>query len=216
MKNKVILVVVSVIALGAAFFFGINKYRSSEAQRVGFMAEKNFSTFVRDYSPRLGPENPKVYLVEFLDPECESCRVFYGPVKEILKEFKDQVQLVIRYAPFHGNSVFAIGVLEGARKQNKYWEALEILFANQPSWGDHHHPQPELIWNFLAEAGIDVEKIKAQMDDPQTVKMIEQEIEDGKALGVRQTPSFFINGKALQTFSLEDLRLAVKSELEAP
>ncbi|HXH30315.1 MAG TPA: thioredoxin domain-containing protein [Bacteriovoracaceae bacterium] len=214
MRNKVVVVVVTLLLAGVGFFVAIKQYKNQETQRLGFMAEKNFKAFVPDYAPRMGAQDPKVYLVEFLDPECESCRHFHPVVKEIVEEFKQSVQLVIRYAPFHGNSEFAIRVLEGARKQDRYWETLALLFEKQPSWGDHHHPQPELIWTFLAEAGVDVEKIRSSMNDPETSKMIALEVESGKQIGVRQTPTFFVNGKPVEMAGLGDLRLAVKNEVE--
>ncbi|MBH49104.1 MAG: disulfide bond formation protein DsbA [Halobacteriovorax sp.] len=167
----------------------------------------------RDYSPTLGPDDAKVTLVEFLDPECESCRAFYPFVKELMAKYPNDIRLVVRYAPFHGNSKFAIKILEAARKQNKYWEALGVLFYFQPQWGDHHNPQPELIWNYLPQAGIDVEQIKKDMDDPKFVEIIEQDVSDVKDLGVRATPSFFVNGKPLTEFGFNQLQALIESEL---
>ena len=95
--------------------------------------------------------------MEFLDPECESCRELYPYVKQIMAKHKDRVRLVIRYAPFHPNSEFAIRILESLRLQGKYWEGLELLFEHQPEWGSHHNPKPELIWGLLPELGVDVD-----------------------------------------------------------
>lgn len=209
-----VLFVASFISLCAAFFIAARVYQASEAKRLGFLASDNFKKFVPDYAPRLGASNPRVYLVEFLDPECESCREFYPYVKMILDEFKDDVQLVVRYAPFHGNSKFIIKVLEASKKQDKYWEALELLFQFQPQWGSHHHPQPELIWNYLPQIGLDTDKIKRDMLNPEYEKMINNEITDGQELGVRGTPTFFINGKPLTSFSYEQLKLQIQQALD--
>ena len=69
---------------------------------------------------------------EFLDPECESCRMFAPKVKKLVEMYHGQVKLVIRYAAFHKNSKHAIRVLEATRKQNKYKESLNLLFDYQP------------------------------------------------------------------------------------
>jgi protein-disulfide isomerase len=215
MKNKkVLLIAGSVILLVLTFLMLAKIYKGREADRLGSVMGADSKKFVPDYAPKMGSETPKVYLVEFLDPECESCREFYPFVKMIMADYKDQVQLVVRYAPFHPNSKFVIRILEGARKQDKYWETLELLFRYQPQWGSHHHPNPELVWTFLPEVGLDVDKIKADMNNADTEAMIENEIADGRALGVQGTPTFFVNGKPLETFSYEALRSLVESELK--
>ena len=214
MKNKMILITIASVLLIGGFFAGIKLYQSKEAQRLEAMLKENLTKFIPSYAPTLGPSNPEVYLIEFFDPECESCREFHPLVKMIMEEHPGKIQLVMRYAPFHGNSKFAIKILEAARKQGKYWEALEVLYQYQPQWGSHHDPKPELIWQYLPQAGVDVERIKTEMNDPAIEAMIAKEISDGQALGVRGTPSFFVNGKPLQVFGLEPLRSLIKENLE--
>lgn len=213
MKNKIVLVAVAVFIVLVTFVTGLNLYKKNETQKVEEIAKTDLSKFVPDYAPKLGPLGAKVVMVEFLDPECESCREFYPLVKMIMEESQNQVQLVVRYAPFHGNSKFAIKILEAARKQGKYWEALETLFRYQPQWGSHHHPQPELIWKYLPEAGVDIAKIKEDMNDPAIDQMIAAEEASVAELGIRGTPSFFVNGKPLQTFGYEPLRELVQEAL---
>ena len=108
----------------------------------------------------------------------------------MLNDFEGQIQLVVRYAPFHPNSQFAIKILEAARKQGKYWEALETLLRFQPQWGSHHDPKPELIWNYLPEAGVDVEKIRVDMNDPEIEKMIKKKWKLRKSLACVPLQSF--------------------------
>jgi protein-disulfide isomerase len=131
-----------------------------------------------------------------------------------MQEYQGKIQLVLRYAAFHGDSIFAIKILEAARKQNRYWEVLEVLYEHQPEWGSHHNPQPDLVWNYLAQAGVDVQKLQADLNHPETQRIIEQDTKDGQKLNVRMTPSFFINGKALQNFGADFLRQAINEALQ--
>jgi protein-disulfide isomerase len=213
LKNKLVIISLSILTLLGLFFAGIQYYKNVQNEELQALSRKEFLKFVPDYSPKIGPQNPKIYLVEFLDPECESCREFYPLVKNILKEHEGNIQLVIRYAPFHGNSRFVIRILEAAREQGKYWEVLENLFQYQPMWGSHHDPRPELVWKYLPETGVDIEKIKKDMVNPKIDEMIEREIADGQNLGVRGTPTFFVNGKMLQVFGYEPLRELIQKEL---
>jgi protein-disulfide isomerase len=212
MKDKWLVVGVSALVIALGFWGAKFLYKTEAAKKI---TAQESSSFVRDHSARMGSENPKVTVVEFLDPECESCRSVYPGVKEIVKEFEGEVELVVRYAPFHPNSVFAIKILEAARKQKKYWETLALLFETQPEWGSHHQPQPEKIWDFLPQIGLDVDKIRSEMNDPKTFDLIELDKEDGRKLGVTGTPTFFVNEKPLEELSMENLRDAIRRELKA-
>lgn len=213
MKNKIVLIVGAVILLGAAFFLGVKMYKGQQTEELAQVAATDAAKFMPEYAPKLGPATAKVKLVEFLDPECESCREFYPYVKMLMKEYDGQLQLIVRYAPFHPNSRLAIKILEAARKQGKYWETLEVLFRYQPQWGSHHDPKPELIWNYLPEAGVDVQRLKGDMVDDKMSQMIDQEMKDAADLGVRATPTFFVNGKVLEVFSYEALKQLIETEM---
>lgn len=212
MKDTKLIVSGSIFVLSLAFFIGTYLYKTNQKESFSDFSENNSQYFERDYSPTLGPKDAKVTLVEFLDPECETCRAFAPLVKEILAKWPDKVRLVVRYAPFHGNSKMIIRVLEASKKQNLYWQTLDVLFKSQPVWGDHHHPDPDKIWMFLPNIGLDIEKLKEDMKDPAIDKIIEQDIADGKHLGVRKTPTFFVNGKSLPSFGYEQLVQAVIDE----
>lgn len=213
-KNKLYLVIGSVALMLSAFLIGMKVYQNQKAQKLDLISKDNFETFVPDHAVKLGPSNPKVYLVEFLDPECESCRAFYPFVKQLMHDYEGKIQLVIRYAPFHPNAMLVVKIIEAARKQGKYWETLETLLRYQPAWGSHHDPKPELVWTYLPEAGVDVEKIKKDMSDPGIEEIIRQDMRDGEKLGVRATPTFFVNGRPLEKFGPEYLRNAIERELK--
>jgi protein-disulfide isomerase len=212
-KNKLIAVIVGAVLL-VIFFIGAYFYKKSETAKQKQTASDFSSSLVREHSPTIGPDLARVTLVEFLDPECESCREFHPIVKSILKHYEGRIKYVVRYAPFHLNSHFAIGILEAARIQNKYWETLDVIFERQPEWGDHHNPQPDKIWGFLTPLNLDIPKIKKEMLDEKIKKNIDIDIEDGVNLNVRATPTFFINGKPLEKFGVEELIASIERELQ--
>jgi protein-disulfide isomerase len=214
MKNKHYFYIGTTALIIAFFIIGASLYKESQQKKLSFLAEEKAELFIRDYSPRYGNKDAKVYLIEFLDPECESCRAFYPHIKKLLQDFEGKVQLVVRYAPFHGNSKEVIRALEASKLQGKYWESLEHLFATQPKWGSHHHPQVELIYEFLPQIGVDVKKLKEDMKNPEYQKIIDQDLADLRALGVRGTPTFFVNGKSPEAFSFQALRKLLSEEVQ--
>lgn len=213
MKNKKIIIAATIALLVAAYFIGIHFYNQSERERLEALARETKLLYEREYSPVIGSDMAKVTLVEFLDPECETCRELYPFVKSLLEEYQGRLRLVIRYAPFHHNSMMVVQMLEAARKQDKYWETLELFFKYQPDWGGHHNPNPELLWTYLPEAGVDANQVRNDMSDPVIQKNIDQDIADARTLGVRQTPGFFVNGKPLQQFGYDQLRELIESEM---
>ena len=163
MKGKLGLFISSSIILISAFAIGVKIYQDQKEEKLTFLSKSENQIFAREYSPRYGNPEAKVVITEFLDPECETCREFYPLVKTLMKEYDKKVQLVIRYAPFHGNSKIAVRALEAARLQGKYWQAIEMLYHYQPEWGDHHNPRIELIFDYLEKLGLDMKKLRSDM-----------------------------------------------------
>lgn len=211
-RNKYLLLGVSACLI-TAFLWGAFFYRKYERERTESLAKKHAETLVRSYSPALGPDNAKVTIVEFLDPECEACRAFYPVVKRVISEFDGKVRLVVRHMPLHPNSGYAVRLLEGARKQGKYWEALETIFEHQPEWASHHNPKPELLMGYMRSMGLDIERLASSMEDSEAESKLRQDQEDGAKLGVTRTPTFFVNGKQMERLGYEELRSAVNAEL---
>ena len=211
--KKQLIVLISSVVLILLFVFGVNLYKKHQAKKYGFMAQENASTFVRDHSLTLGSDDAKVYLVEFSDPACETCSAFHPFVKKLMAVNPGKIKLVVRYAPFHNGADYFVRILEAARKQNKYWETLEVMYKTQGYWASHHNPQPQLIWRFLPNTGLDIEKLRNDMNDPEITKIIQQDLADAETLNVRKTPGFFVNGKPLPSFGRRQLQELVQSEI---
>ena len=210
--------ILSVLALGVAGFGGATWFATrpgpvTEAEPV---APELADAMIRPYSPILGPAEAPVTIVEFFDPACEACRAFHPIVKDIMAEHGDAVRVVIRYTPFHGAaSEEAIRVLEAARMQDVYVPVLEAVLREQPRWASHGAPAPGLILQIAATAGLDAEAARTQMLAPDVVAILNQDRADVETVGIRQTPTFFVNGMPLDPFGEAALRRLVAAEVAA-
>tara|TARA_R100000655_G_scaffold52530_1_gene90354 strand:+ start:3395 stop:4054 length:660 start_codon:yes stop_codon:yes gene_type:complete len=210
--------ILSVLALGVAGFGGATWFATrpgpvTEAEPV---APELADAMIRPYSPILGPAEAPVTIVEFFDPACEACRAFHPIVKDIMAEHGDAVRVVIRYTPFHGAaSEEAIRVLEAARMQDVYVPVLEAVLREQPRWASHGAPAPGLILQIAATAGLDAEAARTQMLAPDVVAILNQDRADVETVGIRQTPTFFVNGMPLDPFGEAELRRLVAAEVAA-
>jgi protein-disulfide isomerase len=200
-------------ALVAGFLLASYWYRGEQSASQTETAAAGQSLLIRPYSLTLGPDSAPVTIVEFLDPECESCGAMYPIVKQVLAEFSGRVRLVIRYMPLHQNAGYASVLLEAARAQDKYWDLADVMFQRQGEWASHHAPRPELLMTYAGQVGLDVERLRAATTDPELRRRVQQDQADGVALGVDRTPTFFVNGQRLARIGYAPLRDAVQAEL---
>jgi protein-disulfide isomerase len=208
----------SVVAVAVAVFAAAAWFttRPASVAATATVPPEQSEALLRSYSPILGPEDAPVTIVEFFDPACEACRAFYPVVKDIMEEHGDAVRVAIRYTPFHGEaSEEAIRVLEAARMQDVYEPVMEALLREQPRWASHGAPAPGLILEVAATAGLDVEAARTQMLAPDVVAILNQDSADVETMGVRQTPTFFVNGRPLDPFGEAELRALVAEEVAA-
>lgn len=181
-----------VLAVGAAALLAFRP--GSPEKESATTGASSGTNLVESDSYRLGPSSAPVTLVEFLDPECESCRAMHPTVKRVVAEYGQDVQLVVRYFPLHSNSVQAAKALEAAGLQGKYWELMDILFEKQPEWGEKKQPQTDLFRSYARSLGLDMTKFEQDMARVEFDQKIQRDKGAGTALGVEGTPTFFLNG----------------------
>ena len=195
--------VVLALALGAWV------YKSRVDERSAQSAAQNQLALTRAHSPNSGDADAPVHIVEFLDPACGTCRDFYPFVKSLMAEHPGKIRVSVRYAPFHPGSDQVVKALEAARRQGRFAEVLEALFASQSVWVQNHRAQVDLIWPTLSGLGLDMERLKIDMNSPEVAQTVQQDLADANSLGVAMTPEFFVNGKPLPKFGYEDLKQLV-------
>lgn len=216
MNRKTLLLAILTVGL-AAFAAGVWFVSRPDPTPVATAAPlEQQDRLVRAYSPILGREDAPVTIVEFFDPACEACRAFHPLVKQILAQYPDDVRVVIRYTPFHGEvSELAIKVLEAARLQDVFVPVLEALLENQPAWTARGAPAAERIMEIAGVAGLDTDAAESQIRSPSIVGLVNQDRADVEAVGIEGTPTFFVNGNRLIDFGSEQLQTLVRSEVEA-
>jgi protein-disulfide isomerase len=212
MKQKTLFIASAVVLL-AAFVVGVLVYNIQQADRTAEVVKRNPQALTRLHSPTLGNADAKVHIVEFLDPACGTCAQFSPFVKDLMAANPGRIRLTVRYAPLHQGSEQVVKVLEAARKQGKFWQALEALFATQRQWVQNHVAHAQLAWNSLAGLGLDLDRVRADMNAPEVTRIVEQDIADTRTLNVTQTPEFFVNGRAMPSFGAEQLKDLVDEEI---
>ncbi|BAK73813.1 MAG: DsbA family protein [Arcobacter sp.] len=198
-----------ILFIGLAIF-----YKDSEAKKDEKTVLGKSDLLQREHSIKFGENKKNISVVEFVDPECESCALFHPILRKLYKEYHEDILLVVKYIPNHKNSEFAIKILEASREQNKYEEVLDIIFEKQALWAQHNNEKPELLWEFLSIIpDLDINKLKEDFKNPKIDKLIDMDKKDSQQLDVRGTPTIFVNGKRLVSLSQKDLFDLVESEI---
>ena len=206
-----------ILALGAIVLTGLivaaYAYRS-QLDKTTSETQSNGQRLVREDSATLGPKEAPVTVVEFLDPECESCKAFYPIMKDVLKKYEGKVHFVVRYMAFHRSSMVAVAATEAAGLQGKYWEMQEHLFATAEEWGHQPAPIRSFFVSYARVLGLDLERFQTALDDPKWAVKVQRDMADGAVLGAKSTPTIFVNGMVLPELSQEGLERLIESALK--
>ena len=148
-----------------------------------------------DDDPILGPEDASITIIEFSDFECPYCRRWHQEVlPQLIEDYPDQVRLVYRDFPLtsiHANAVPAAVAANCAAEQDGYWEFNELLFNSEQGLSSDAYQQ------YAEEIGLDMESFTECFDSNRYEDEVMADFEFASQLGIRSTPTFFINGIAL-------------------
>lgn len=173
---------------------------------------------VRDNSHRLSeaPAGAPVF-TEFLDFECEACGSAYPAIEQLREEYAGRVTFVARYFPIpsHFNAERAAVAVEAAAQQGAFEAMYQRMFETQTQWAEQQVPKDEVFRGFAEDLGLDLNAYDAAVKDPATLERVISDREDGVALGVEGTPTFFLDDRKVEAGSLDELRAMLDEALDS-
>ncbi|HVH68152.1 MAG TPA: DsbA family protein [Gemmatimonadales bacterium] len=163
----------------------------------------------------LGAATAPVEVTEYSDFECPFCASFATVQMPVVRE-----QLIVpgklrwRFRDFplpsHRYSRYAALAAECAGEQGKFWEMHDQLFYHH-QWAQTGDNPRSLFRDFARSVGVDLDKYDACMDSQRYAGRIEASVQEGEALGVRGTPSFYVNGRPFGRATSDDFKALVDS-----
>jgi protein-disulfide isomerase len=149
-------------------------------------------------APVLGNPDGDVTVVEFFDYNCPYCRRAMSEVQGLLDADQD-VRLVYREWPILSEgSVFAAKAALAAREQDKYEEFHWALM------GMEERAEEASVMRLAEEIGLDVKRLRTDMDEPEVQEHIDESMRLSQALGFNGTPSFVIGDDLVPGFVEQD------------
>lgn len=218
MKRYLPFVIVVGVAL-AAFGSGTLLYRAKrpqiknipESQSVSAKANTPDSAHIRG-----NPDAP-VTLEEFGDYQCPPCGQFAGFADELVREYDPRLRIVFRNFPLsaHAHAREAALAAEAAGLQGKFWEMHDKLYREQSLWSEASDARG-LFESYAGMIGLNVDQFKKDMDSDQVRQRVDSDQALGNFLGVKVTPTLFINNQPLdpKDKNPEGVRAAINAALQ--
>lgn len=164
-----------------------------------------------------GNKDSKVLLIEYGDYQCPGCGAAFPTVKAVTEKYQNNIAFVYRHFPIpslHPNARAASATAEAAGLQGKFWEMHNLLFEKQKEWQSATLDQRnDLFASYATSLGLDVNKFRAAVENNRVTQKIDFDQAVGRKDGVEATPSFFLNGKPLDSAIYND-RAAFSKAIE--
>ena len=165
----------------------------------------------------LGPASAPAHLEEFGDYQCPPCGLFHPILQQMHKEFGDKLQITFREFPLtpgHQHALAAASAAEAAGLQGRFWEMHDLIYEHQNDWKDKFDVRP-IFEGYAANIGLDIERYKRDVGSEQVAQRIFLDGKRGHSMGVKGTPTVFLNGREVPFESLpaESLRVLIQHEI---
>jgi len=139
-----------------------------------------------------GPATAPVTLVEYGDFECPYCAQAYMITNEIQERLGSKLRFVFRNFPvtkIRPHAYEAALAAEAAAAQGKFWEMYDYLFKHGQATTDDN------LRRSAASLGLNLTRFDREFLDRMYRSHVDEDIQSGKSSGVKNTPTFFINGE---------------------
>ena len=160
---------------------------AEEMARTKGLTENAEAVFKSPADPMVGNPKGDVVIVEFMDYNCGWCKRSVGEVKQLLDTDKN-VKILFKDFPIFGeDSEYAAKAALAANLQGKYWELHQALYAVEG------HVNAAVVDDVAGKLGIDVVRMKADMQKPEIAKQIDNNHGLGQLLALTGTPAFIVD-----------------------
>jgi len=131
-------------------------------------------------------------------------------LEQLLIKYPGKIKLVFKNFPIrsHKYALKAAVAALAAEPSGKFWEFHDMLFSNYNRLND------QKIQEIVGLLGLDETKFKEQQKNSAITQRIRQDYEEGIRIGVRGTPTIFINGKKLRERGMKGMEAVIEKELQ--
>jgi protein-disulfide isomerase len=198
--------IIALVALGAlgggAMLYRAKKAQTTIVPKGAATANPGEELHVR------GMANAPVTLEEYGDFQCPPCGRLAAPLQQIEKDYGPRLRVIFHNFPFaiHEHAHEAACAAEAAGLQGRFWEMHDLLYREQANWAKTKDVQP-LFDSYAGTIGLNVERFKKDITSEKVKDKVESDKKRGEAIGVKNTPTIFINNQEIPPTSLNPTAL---------
>ena len=153
-------------------------------------------------------------LEEFGDYECPPCGSLAAPLNQLEHDYRPRLRMIFRNYPLvnHPHARDAACAAEAAGLQGKFWEMHDLLYKEQSAWSRATDARA-LFSAYAGTLGLDLARFEKDRDSDEVKGLIAADEKRASALGVKTTPSIFINNQPIPSVALHPS--ALRATLDA-
>lgn len=171
---------------------------------------------LRPDQPASTPDGAGPGVVVYLDFECPACAQTHPIIERLEREYAGRIAFESRHFPLpgHRHAEPAARAAEAAARQGRYKEMAAMLFERQAEWAGKDSDPAAIFEGYGRSLGLDPDRYRSDLTAESTRSKIAGDRERGLALGVRGTPTIFINGTQFKgQLGYADLKTAIDRAL---
>jgi len=207
----IIIIAVALLTLGGATLL----YRAKHRAPLSIPADRE-RTVAQDKVHVLGDPKALITLEEFGDYQCPPCGSLSEPLRQLSHDFP-QVRIVFKNFPLamHQHAHQAALAAEAAGLQGQFWKMHDLLYREQVAWSKAADAR-ELFNAYAAMIKCNLDRFKKDMASPEVNARVAADQQEGKNLGVTNTPTIFVNNREVPPGSLNpaSLRAVVEEAIK--
>lgn len=199
--NKIVIGLVSLIAIFGFLFIAYKLTNTPQSREYPVVNKVNSSDHIKWSSEK------KNILVEYSDLQCPACKAFHELITNQIEasasgntDITKKITFVYRHFPLvqHQYAEEAAYSAEAAGNQDKFFAMADILFKNQDTWAKSKDPKKEFE-TYAKELNLNIEKYKKEYESKEVKERVNADLLSGQQAKVNATPTFYLNGKKLDT-----------------
>jgi len=189
-------------------------YRAKRPSLLTISAQR--STEGSQSGHALGPADAPVTLEEFGDFQCPPCGALSEPLNQLAHDFP-RLRIIFRHFPLavHQHAMDAALAAEAAGMQGRFWQMHDILYRDQAIWSQSTDVRG-LFSSYAGMLGLKLDRFQKDMMSNEATERIKSDQREAGKLQVTNTPTIFLNNRAVPPTSLNapDLRRSVEAAMK--
>ena len=160
-------------------------------------------------APTRGPSDAAITIVMFSDFECPYCLQGHRTVEALMERYPGKIRFAYKAFPLdmHANALLAAMAARTAQAHGKFWEFHDLMFSQRGI-------DPQQVFAYAERVGLDVKALVKDLDTLEYGPEVGRDMRQARRLGIRSTPTFFINGRQISgARPLAEFEAVVEEEL---